>query len=409
MKIFSRFFSFVLVAAMVSCSNDVDMPTNNNEINIPLDPNKSYIHFDADVSTRGTLVEGTVLQDDFYALGYQYRGNWEAAAVLAAPNVFYKADGKTAQIPQKVTHNNGVFSYSPIQPWSGNTYSFFGYYPTDNNLIKLFDDGTVKQGEPYITYSLPNPLSIGEMIDVMTASYKDTGMASSKQVSLQFHHRLSAIDVGARNYYEHELEDGTVVPVTIEIVDLDINISNIRNTSAKIPLDPSKSVIPIPGDTEEGGVSFQMVGPNIPWAPKSIDIAPNTADDRAMRPIQKDPKQPNTASIILIPQEEPIQGAINLVYMRKYQDSNGKWLYNKVGGDGGVWEYLPEDETQWVFYQFNATSNAENNMNINFNKPLIEGRRYYIELTFTSDAISVNIVAADEWNELKDDIDFEFE
>jgi hypothetical protein len=152
-----------------------------------------------------------------------------------------------------------------------------------------------------------------------------------------------------------------------------------------------------------------MVGPNIPWAPKSIDIAPNTADDRAMRPIQKDPKQPNTASIILIPQEEPIQGAINLVYMRKYQDSNGKWLYNKVGGDGGVWEYLPEDETQWVFYQFNATSNAENNMNINFNKPLIEGRRYYIELTFTSDAISVNIVAADEWNELKDDIDFEFE
>lgn len=406
MKIFSRFISFVLVAAMVSCSNDVDMPTNNNEINIPLDPNKSYIHFDADVSTRGTLVEGTVLQDNFYALGYQYRGNWEAAAVLAAPNVFYKADGKTAQIPQKVTHNNGVFSYSPIQPWSGNTYSFFGYYPTDNDLIKLFDNGTVKQGEPYITYSLPNPLSIGEMIDVMTASYKDTGMASSKQVSLQFHHRLSAIDVGARNYYEHELEDGTVVPVTIEIVGLDIRISNIRSTSAKIPLDPSKSVIPNPSNTKAGEVSFPMVGSNIPWAPESIEIAPNTADDRAMRPIQKDPKQPNTASIILIPQDEPIQGAIKLVYMRKYQDSNGKWLYNKVDG---VWEYLPEDKNQWNDYKFDAANNAENNMIINFNKPLIEGRRYYIELTFTSDAISVNIVAADEWNELKDDIDFEFE
>lgn len=408
MKIFSRFFSFVLVAAMVSCSNDVDMPTNNNEINIPLDPNKSYIHFDADVSTRGTLVEGTVLQDDFYALGYQYRGNWEATAVLAAPNVFYEEDEKTAQIPQKVTYNSGsgVFSYSPIQPWSGNTYSFFGYYPTDNNLIKLFDDGTVKQGEPYITYSLPNPLSIGEMIDVMTASYKDTGMASSKQVSLQFHHRLSAIDVGARNYYEHELEDGTVVPVTIEIVDLDINISNIQSTSAKIPLDPSKSVIPNPSNTKAGEVPFPMVGTGIPWAPEKIDIAPNTADDRAMRPIQKDPKQPNTASIILIPQEEPVQGDINLVYMRKYEVSKDNWLYNRVDG---VWENLPEDKNQWVYYQFNAANNEENNMKINFNKSLIEGRRYYIELTFTSDAISVNIVTADEWDELKDDIDFEFE
>lgn len=407
MKIFSRFFSFVLVAAMVSCSNDVDMPTNNNEINIPLDPNKSYIHFDADVSTRGTLVEGTVLQDNFYALGYQYRGNWEAAAVLAAPNVFFQADGKTAQIPQEVTHNNGVFSYSPIQSWSGNTYSFFGYYPTDNNLIKLFDDGTVKQGEPYITYSLPNPLSIDGMIDVMTASYKDTGMASSKQVSLQFHHRLSAIDVGARNYYEHELEDGTIVPVTIEIVNLDIYISNILSTSAKIPLDPSKPVAPNSTGAKAGETQFHMVGgPNIPWAPETIDIEPNTASDRGMRPIVKDKTQPNNASIILIPQTEPITGAIGLVYMRKYQDSNGDWLYNHVDG---TWTTLPADKDQWVYYKFDAANNTENSMTINFNKPLIEGRRYYIELTFTSDAISVNIVAADEWNELKDDIDFEFE
>ena len=34
-----------------------------------------------------------------------------------------------------------------------------------------------------------------------------------------------------------------------------------------------------------------------------------------------------------------------------------------------------------------------------FERPLLEGRRYYIQLNFTTDAVSVNIVAADEWNE----------
>lgn len=406
MKIFSRFIGLLLVVAMVSCNNDFDTPTSDSDINIPLDPNKKYIHFDADVSTRGTLIEGTILQDNFYALGYQYRGNWAAAAVLAEPNVFFNANGTAAQIPQEVTYSNGIFSYSPIQTWSGNTYSFFGYYPTNCERILLFDNGAVKQGEPYISYSLPNPLSIDGMVDVMTASYKDTGVASSPSVALEFHHRLSAIDVGARNYYEHELADGTIVPVTIEIVDLDINISNIVSTKATIPLDPSKPVVPNPTSSKAGEVLFPMVGPNIPWAPETIDIEPNTVSDRNMRPIIKDKNQPNTASIILIPQTEPITGSINLVYMRKYQDSNSNWLYNHVDGD---WRTLPNEKDQWVYYQFNAASNTENSMNINFNKPLIEGRRYYIELTFTSDAISVNIIAADEWNELDKNVDYEFE
>lgn len=407
MKRYNILIVLAIVATLVGCNKDINTTTEEwGDVNIPLDPSKHYIHFDADVSTRGTLIEGTILQDNFYALGYQYRGNWAAAAVLAEPNVFFNANGTAAQIPQEVTCSNGIFSYSPIQAWSGNTYSFFGYYPTDCERILLFDNGTVKQGEPYISYTLPNPLSIDGMVDVMTASYKDTGVASSASVALEFHHRLSAIDVGARNYYEHELADGTIVPVTIEIVDLDINISNIVSTKATIPLDPSKPVVPNPTSSKAGEVLFPMVGPSIPWAPETIEIEPNTASDRDMRPIIKDKNQPNTASIILIPQTEPITGSITLIYMRKYQDSNGNWLYNHVDGD---WRTLPNEKDQWVYYQFNAASNTENNMNINFNKPLIEGRRYYIELTFTSDAISVNIIAADEWNELDKNVDYEFE
>ena len=67
-----------------------------------------------------------------------------------------------------------------------------------------------------------------------------------------------------------------------------------------------------------------------------------------------------------------------------------------------TWTELPTDEDALEYYTFKPS------LKINFDKPLIEGRRYYIELTFTSDAVSVNIVAADEWN-TKPDIQYEFE
>ena len=83
MKKYNLYIALAIVATLVGCNNDVNTTEEWGDITIPLDPSKHYIHFDADVNTRGTLIEGTVLQDNFYALGYQYRGNWEAAAVLA--------------------------------------------------------------------------------------------------------------------------------------------------------------------------------------------------------------------------------------------------------------------------------------------------------------------------------------
>ena len=39
------------------------------------------------------------------------------------------------------------------------------------------------------------------------------------------------------------------------------------------------------------------------------------------------------------------------------------------------------------------------NTAFDFDRGLLEGRRYFIQINFTSDAVSVNIFAADEWNE----------
>lgn len=396
MKIFSKILVFSLVTMAIVGCNDSSTYIGNEE-DIDINAGSRLIHFDADVSTRGALVEGTILQDNFHVLGYQYRGYWESAKVLALPNVFYDGNNN-AQIPQTITYSNGVYSYSPIQAWTGNTYTFFGYYPTNHSSIKLFDDGIVKQGDPYITFELPISSDPRDLIDVMTASYVDTGVASSSTVQLQFHHRLSAIDVGARNYYEHDHDNNTATDpklVTIEIVNLEVNLTNVLNTKAKIYLDHTIPSV-YPNQQAKASISYKMVDKDAEWAMDSFDVIPNSAGDRGMRLISTQSGE-NASSIMLIPQTELLHGALKLTYKKKYQDDNGNWVYLHEGNNTEDFEFNPD-------------------LDINFSKPLIEGRRYYIELTFTSDAVSVNIISADEWDEdingdgeNNDDIGFEFE
>lgn len=384
MKIHNIVLATLAAVALVGCNNDVERPSEWGDINIPLDPSKHYIHFDADVSTRGALIEGTILQDDFMVFGYQYPGLWEAESVLASPNVF---DNN----PQLVEYQNGVFSYGTPKVWTGNHYSFFGYYPADHSNIKYFDNNAVQQGTPYITYTLPDSNDPTELIDVMTASYIDTGVASSASVPMQFHHRLSAIDVGARNYYEYDHDNNSSTPdkqVTIEITQLILNLTNIVNTSAKIYLDHTIPSV-YPENQARASKVYAMVNGSTPWAIPTFDVVPNTKEDRAIRLVTTQTGE-NASSVILIPQTQLVTGAIQLVYKKKYKDDNGAWVYLHEGTNTEDFEFSPTD------------------LNINFNKELIEGRRYFIELTFTSDAVSVNIIAADEWDD-KDDIRHEFE
>ena len=132
-----------------------------------------------------------------------------------------------------------------------------------------------------------------------------------------------------------------------------------------------------------------MVDATTPWANPTFDVIPNTAEDRAIRLVTTQTGE-NASSIMLLPQEELLLGAITLVYKKKYQDDNGNWVYLHEGDNTEDFEFKPTD------------------LNVKFSKPLIEGRRYFIELTFTSDAVSINIIAADEWV-TKEDITHEFE
>lgn len=377
MKIYRHFLMFLAVAAIASCGKNID-DIPNNEIEIPLDPNKQYIQFDAEIPTRGALVVGNTLAQNFKVLGYQYRGTWEGESILASPNVFDST-------PEEVIYDGGIFTYSKIQPWTGNKYSFFGYVPADPNPnLTLFDNGDAKTGEPYITYTLPPTTSNNptQLIDIMTAAYIDTSLSASASVTLPMKHRMAAIDVSARNHYDYDHDSDSSTPdieVTIEITHLNIILDNVVNKAAKIYLNPDKDIATTKAADAEKQRTYQVVG-EAGWAPDTFDIAPNTSTDGAMRVIYN---KDNTLSMLLIPQEELVTGSLDLRYKIKY-NSNGNWV--------------TLDET---------TPNADE-LKINFNKSLNEGSRYYIEITFTSDAVSVSVVAADEWDPTPD-VNHDFE
>lgn len=423
MKRFNIFLALFAVVTLTGCHKDLEMPTTpDNEIDIPINPTQRFIQFDADITngdedTRGALVEGTILQDDFMVLGYQYPGTWAAEKVFATPNVFdatpqlVEYDGEFFSYKSRKKDANGnltdEWDYLP-KVWTGNKYSFFAYYPSEHPKIKLFDDGTtVKQGEPYIVYELPISSKPIDLIDVMTAAYVDTGVASSSSVALQFHHRLSAVDIGARNYYKYNHDQNTETPdklVTIEISSLQLDLSNIMSTSAKIYLDHTKGM-ELNYKSPREAISYVMVG-SAAWAPPTFDVIPNTAADRAIRLVTTQAGE-NASSILLLPQEEKLNGTVTLTYKKKFTDDDGTVKYQRINvGDNRetyyTWTTLPTDPNGQQYYEFKPT------LPINFSKELVEGRRYFIELTFTSDAVSVNIVAADEWNTLPD-VNYEFE
>lgn len=366
MKVYYKILGVIFFAVLLLGCNKNAISVENSEIDINTD--RSYIRFDSGISTRGALFMKDYLDANFNVLGYQYPGTWEAASSMATPNVFQST-------PQLVTHSGGIYTYSPIKAWTGNTYSFFGYYPSDSKDIEIFDDGTVKEGIPYITYNVPTSTNPSDLIDIMTASVINTNIDVSPDVRLNMRHRLSAIDIGARNYYVQKITNGETEEsriVTIEVTGLEMQIKTY--TSAKIYLDGSATI----------GTGSQTLSYKIVTYDSATDIEPNSTDDTALRLLTTDTGE-NATSLILVPQTNFLEGTLSLKYKKKYKSDNGQYVY--IGNE----ESVPVDLKT-------------------LERTLVEGRRYTIEFTFTSDAVSVNISVVDEWDEInKDDLKHEFE
>ena len=363
MKKFS--YIFILLAALFCGCNDGVLNSGDDEQIVV--PTRPYIYLDAAVNTRASLVNGTVLQRNFrvYGFTYDFNNKWTTYRVTAKPNVF-------DNVPQLVTHSNGSYTYSPVKEWQGGKYTFFAYYPSSLNASSADVEGT-----PYVTYA-PDFNDTAEHRDVMTAMFEDTSLSSSPYVYFDFYHRLSAVDVVAMNFYEHSYDDpnnaNTVITekVTIDIVDLKLSFKNVKYQEAKIYLDrriPSECT---PAAANSNPV-YQIISQD-----SGSGIYINYNEDSTLRPITAQ----NNSSMIFIPQENTDLEVTTTVSYKKRRP-NGEFV-TENGSD--------------VFTQIIPTP---------FNQPLKEGSRYYLQMTFTSSAVSISIITSDEWDDIP--VDYEFE
>ena len=358
-------YIFLLVAVLLcGCSKSVITP-DDEQIVVPANP---YIYLDAGVSTRASLVNGTELQRKFgvYGFTYDFNNTWSTYRVTAKPNVF-------KSVPQDVTYSNGSYTYSPIKEWEGGKYTFFAYYP-----YSLVVSSADVEGTPYVTYG-PDFNNTAEHRDVITAMFEDTSLSSSPYVYFDFYHRLSAVDVVAMNFYEHSYEDpddtNNVITekITIDIADLALQFENVQYQEAKIYLDRRIPSERTPADAGTNP-SYQIISED-----SGSGIYINYNEDATLRPITATVR----SSMIFIPQENTNLKVATTVKYKKRRP-NGEFLTDTEGKD--------------VFTQTIETP---------FNQSLKEGSRYYLQMTFTSSAVSISIITSDEWDDIP--VDYEFE
>lgn len=355
-------YIFVLFAVLLwGCNDSASLQGDGEQIVVPTKP---YIYLDAAVNSRASLVSGTTLNGNFSVFGYTYDFNnkWSTYRVTAKPNVF-------ATAPQPVEYSNGGYKYSPMKEWEGGKYTFFAFYPQTVSHSTASDEGT-----PFLTYA-PDFNNVGAHIDIMTAMFEDTSLSSSPYVYFDFYHRLSAVDVVALNFYEHNNTEGSITKteqITIELTKLQLAFTGVQYKAAKIYLDrriPSECT-PVDAGTAPNYTIFDYGNAY------AIQVNYNTNSNLT----------PITAvynnSIIFIPQESRDLEVTTTVSYKKRRP-NG--------------EYLTENGSD-VFTQTIRTP---------FKQALKEGSRYYLQITFTSSAVSISILTSEEWDDIK--VDYEFD
>ena len=326
-----------------------------------------YIYLDAMVGnkTRGTLVEGNELEEGFGAYGftYDFTNRWTTYRATATPNVFEST-------PQEVTYADEIYSYSPTQKWTGGKYTFFAYYPYGHNSVVPSD--VTNEGTPYVTYAPKDFLtSTANHKDVMTAMFEDTSLSSSQYVNFNFQHRLSAIEVVALNFYEYNHKEGgnvTTEEIEIEITGLTITFDKLKYQAATFSLDSRLASTYTLADKP---ASYSIVSSGS----KIVEYSHTSAFQRI------DPDQ----TMLVIPQSDESLKVTTEVSFKKKRPGNQGYV-----NEGGVEEFTTTKETA-------------------FGQALKAGSRYYIQITFTSAAVSINIITSAEWEDLAEDVYHEFE
>lgn len=407
-------FTFASCEGELDYDKDDDAP-NSEEIILPAG---NYISFHADVNSRASLQTSQYITEPFGVYGYQYDFNntWNAQRVLATPNVFWNLNGST-KLPLKVSYNNGVYNYTADGAdgetmdtnkqvsWTSNRYAFWAYYPYEEYNSSYFSVSSMtSEGAPYVTYTVDRTTT-KNMYDVMTGGVSQVTAANSgNTVSFTMYHRLSAVDVSISNVYEHEyVVEGVnhIEDVDIVITDLMLTFNNLKYSSAKIFLEQNKTIPALNTvltTAADMSATYQLVGGTNPDIGTSQTITPTTT-------VKTNLTADNDATMTFIPQEtENLSVTVTGRYYMIGKTTNEIIRKLRVNEDGEPLDSngnVTKDENAFV-YDNEFTINKQTN----FNQALVESTRYYIVLNFTSEAVSINIITAEAWDEKT--VDYEF-
>ena len=310
-----------------------------------------YIFFSQTVETRAGLVESVASIDQFGVVGFKYENSttWNSYKTDAVPNVFYDGSGNLVDTETVYCDDNGYGDYSPLQGWSNTRkYTFFAYYPLNDNVSLVNTDGTdYTGGVPAVRYAMNTADLKGSMADVMTAaSAEDLYWNSSSDnnvtnadVGFNFAHRLSSLGVNVKN--------SSSGSVTVNSVTLKVSGSIYQEII--IPLDGTAA-------TPKNTTSLE-----------AVDFALTLADGD--KSVAKSGQKEMSDKLIFIPQTSGLSVQVVIGYKRENTDSYTGYTDTIT---------LPEVTTA-----------------------LTAARKHLINLNFTDSAVDVT-VTVDGWVDMED-------
>lgn len=431
MRLFNIFVIMIFLFSFSACEKELeynkDMDDDSNSEDIIL-PAGNYISFYADVNSRASLQTERYMTEPFGIYGYQYDFNktWNGQRSTAVPNVFWNLDNGSDKVPLKVSYANGSYNYlaqgsldemnNGQVNWSPNRYAFWAYYPYEDYDASFFNASSMTaEGAPYVTYKVDRTTT-KKMYDVMTGGISQiTAASTGNTVTFTMNHRLSAIDVSISNAYEHDYTvDGInhVEEVDIIIDDLQLQFENLKYDQTKIFLEQNKSIPALNTvltTAADMSATYQLVGGNNPDIDDSVTVGPTTTEKTNLT-------AGNGATMTFIPQETTnLSVTATVKYHMVGVETQDRVPHLRVNEDGEPVDKSgnkTNDPTQYVYdgVADNATTGAKSSISVvkttDFNQSLVEGTRYYIVLNFTSEAVSINIITAEAWDEVE--VDYEF-
>ena len=173
------------------------------------------MQFSTEVSTRAQLATN-MRGKNYGVIGFQYSStsNWGTAQSTTMPMTDFYGQMVSCDVSGICTYDvDNARTGDQYKQWEDNSkYTFFAYHPYNSDAITLSSD--TKANTPYLTYTYPwtskNRVAIYEtdndqgMYDLMTA--EDVDCDGSRNVKLDFKHRLFAIEILANNYNETQFQ-----------------------------------------------------------------------------------------------------------------------------------------------------------------------------------------------------------